>query len=129
MLVVLVSAVALLAAGCADDESTDGADPTTTESSGPTTSAGDATTTTPPSLDAEGPFIEDLQFHNMEVGAREVVTVENRDDVPHTFSFAEESVAISLGGGESGSFTAPDAGEYEIFCEIHGSMTATLVVS
>ncbi len=106
---------------CSDDEPADGGNtPRPTPDGATATTIDDAAT---------GPFIENLEFHDMTVPSGEEVTVTNRDDFGHTFSFDGDAIeALVLGGGESGSFTAPAPGAYPIFCEIHGSMTATLDV-
>ena len=53
----------------------------------------------------------------------------NRDGAGHTVS-AREGVFDSgaLGEGESFSFTFDGAGSYEFYCQIHPSMTGTVVV-
>lgn len=125
-LIVLAIAVT---AGCSDDGG-DGASTTTDDapsSSEASSTTGAPSTTAVPAPD--GPFIQDRTFLGLEVSAGSEVTVTNLDDEDHTFSFEDGTVNVSLGGLETGTFEAPAAGTYEIYCEIHGSMTDTLVVS
>lgn len=125
-LIVLAIAVA---GGCSDDEG-DGA--STTVDDAPSSTVASSTTVAPSTTSApapDGPFIEDRTFLGLEVATGSEVTVTNLDDEDHTFSFEDGTVNVSLGGLETGTFEAPAAGSYEIYCEIHGSMTATLVVS
>ncbi len=126
----LLTVILILAVpACGSDDPDSAVTTTEAHADSSTTIADGGSTTTAGAEDATGPFIEDLEFHDLEVDSGAEVTVTNRDDFAHTFSFDDESVSLSLGGGESDTFTTPAAGEYEIYCEIHGSMSGTLVVS
>ena len=64
----------------------------------------------------------------VEVRAGETVVIANVDGVEHTFSAddgAFDSGIIDRSG--SGKFTAPAPGTYTFACQIHSSMTGTLV--
>jgi plastocyanin len=57
------------------------------------------------------------------------VTVTNDDSDSHTVTADEGEFDVAVDGGETAEFTAPaEAGEYAFHCEIHSSMTSTLVV-
>ncbi len=64
-------------------------------------------------------------------GAEVTVTLENQGEAEHTFSIEELDVEVEAHGGESAetTFTVPDSGTYEFFCEYHpDDMTGTLAV-
>jgi plastocyanin len=66
------------------------------------------------------------------VPAGSVVSVENKDTVTHTVSSTGTTVFDTgdIGGGESGTFTAPiTPGTYAFHCAYHSSMTGTLQVT
>jgi plastocyanin len=54
-------------------------------------------------------------------GAEVEVTLTNDDDVEHGFTIEDPELEIEAHGGEeaSGSFTAPDSGSFEFFCQYH----------
>jgi plastocyanin len=88
--------------------------------------AGSAPTAAPVEID-----IEDFSFgQSRTVGAGAVVLVSNADAAAHTLT--AEGGAFDTGSVAKGtvvSFTAPAVpGLYEFFCEIHPSMTGSLVV-
>lgn len=64
------------------------------------------------------------------VAAGATVAVTNRDGAAHTLTARDGAFDTgTLGQDEAGIFTAPIApGTYEFFCQIHPSMTATLLV-
>ncbi len=76
--------------------------------------------------------IEDFTFapDPIEVRAGDTVRIANVDGVEHTLSAddgAFDSGIIERSG--SASIVAPDAGTYTFTCQIHASMTGTLVAS
>lgn len=76
--------------------------------------------------------IEDFTFapDPIEVRAGEAVRIANVDGVEHTLSAddgAFDSGIIDRSG--VASIVAPDAGSYAFTCQIHASMTGTLVAS
>jgi plastocyanin len=77
------------------------------------------------------PAIKDREFLNLDVEAGSEVTVRNEDGVTHTFTADDGSFDTGeIAGGETGEFTAPaDAGDFDIHCEIHSDMKATLTVT
>lgn len=58
---------------------------------------------------------------DVEPGSEVEVTLTNEDDTEHTFSIEDPAVEIEAEGGESasGTFTAPEEGSVEFFCEYH----------
>lgn len=65
------------------------------------------------------------------VKAGQTVTITNKDSAPHTVTSDIDGSfdSGSINSGQTGSFTAPSvAGVYSFHCNIHKSMTATLVV-
>ena len=107
---------AALLAGCGgDDEQAAG------------TPAGASTTDTIRIKD----FIYDPAAATVRAGQR--IAVRNGDTAPHTLTDrpadgrARFDTAI-VGGRKTGSFTAPEAGTYEVFCELHPFMKGKLTV-
>ena len=89
--------------------------------------------TAPPALQTAGaPAVQiaDFRFGLAPVGAGATVSVVNGDAVAHTLSAGDGAFGTGvLDGGAAGSFTAPSVpGTYEIVCEIHPTMTGSLVV-
>jgi plastocyanin len=111
--VAAVFAISMLAAACGDDDAT------------PTLGS-----TTAPSSDGADVTIADFTFSALPVSAGAEVTVANDDSTAHTVTADDDSFdSGNIGAGSSGTVTAPDApGEYPFHCEIHKSMTGTLVV-
>jgi plastocyanin len=74
--------------------------------------------------------IADFRFALTRAPAGATVAVQNADAVPHTLTARTGAFGTGvLDGGAAGSFTAPGApGTYEIVCELHPSMTGTLVI-
>ena len=129
-----LAAVALLATACSsgDDAPARAAAPVATSpsatTSAPATSSPDATTTP-----AEAPVITISDFSyrvpgQVSPGAR--VEVVNQDREAHTVTLRGVAGApLVVQGGSTASFSAPGAGTYEIVCDFHGGMTASLVVA
>jgi plastocyanin len=75
--------------------------------------------------------IESLQFRpatvTVEVG--DTVTWSNQDGVPHTATADDDSFDTgNIAGGSSASQTFATAGSFPYHCEVHPSMTGTVVV-
>lgn len=99
------------------------AEPDTGATSETTAAAGDA-------ADSDGIVIADFAFNSVTVAAGASVSVINEDNTSHTVTSDDGAFDATLGGGESGEFTAPsEPGEYPYYCEIHRSMTGTLTVA
>ena len=80
--------------------------------------------------DAEVTIVNfDFEPAEIEVAAGTTVTWMNEDQVSHTAT-SDEGVfdTGTLSQGESGSYTFDTAGRYGYFCEIHPSMTGTVIV-
>jgi plastocyanin len=54
------------------------------------------------------------------------ITLDNTDGQLHTFTLDEADFEVAAEGGESetGTFTAPEAGEYEFYCSVPGHREA-----
>ena len=76
--------------------------------------------------------IDDLTFTpaDVEIAAGGSVTWNNAEDVPHTVTFKDESVASSeeLAQGDDFSATFDGAGTYDYVCAIHPDMKGTVTV-
>jgi plastocyanin len=75
--------------------------------------------------------IENLQFQpatvTVEVG--DTVTWSNQDGVPHTATADDDSFDTgNIAGGSSASQTFATAGSFPYHCEVHPTMTGTVVV-
>jgi plastocyanin len=107
--VTLVGSLFLLGA-CGDDE------PETSNGDG----GGGSTSATSIELTASD-FSFDQDSIDVEPGNEIEVTLINEDDTEHTFSIEDPEVEIEAHAGETatGTFTAPDEGSLEFFCEYH----------
>lgn len=112
---------AALLAGCGGDD----------EPSGSTPAAPAGATATP----ADTIDIKDFKFvpDDVTVKAGQKISVPNADAAPHTLTEVPKagSPAFDTGnitGKNTGSFTAPEAGTYEYFCELHAFMKGKLTV-
>jgi plastocyanin len=100
--------VALAACGGDDDTASDGSD----------TGGGSAAVT-----------IEGFSFDASPVDAGEAITIENLDDVTHTFTADNGGFDVRVDGNATAETTAPgEPGTYAFHCEIHPSMKGDLVV-
>ena len=74
--------------------------------------------------------IEGFSFGDVTAAGGATVTVTNADGAPHTVTSDDDAwELIRVEGGTDGAFTAPaEAGEYSFHCDIHTTMTGTLVV-
>lgn len=122
-LLAVLLALTLLGAACGDGD----------EDEASTTTAGGATTTAAPpagsNVTTHG-TIKDFTLPTLTVAAGATVTITNADSAPHTFSAKDGSFGTEqIDGGGTGEFTAPaTVGTYDVFCEVHSSMTGTLTV-
>lgn len=67
--------------------------------------------------------------NTLNVSAGQTITVINNDSAPHTVTSDDGKFDVqNLDPGKTGSFVAPPAGTYTYHCNIHRSMTGTLVV-
>ena len=140
----LVVCASLVLAGCAADEPSTGTTPGTTTT--PATSTPAATTpatstprtstpaTTTPSGDDEGEVeIEGFQFQPAEltIARGASVTWKNRDSAPHTATADDMSWNTTrlAGGTDSAPIVFDTAGTFPYFCEVHPTMTGTIVVT
>ena len=76
-------------------------------------------------------FSFDTTNLEFEPGAQVTVTLDNQGEAEHTFSIEELDVEAEAAGGETAeaTFTMPDSGSFEFFCEYHPEdMTGTLGV-
>lgn len=124
-LLALVLAAGLGLTACGDDD--DDAAPTSgDEESADTTEASEPDS---PSLGENEIAIDGFVYELQPVVAGAEITVTNRDSAPHTVTAEDETFdSGSVSGGGTGTFTAPAAGEYAVFCTIHPSIEGTLVV-
>ncbi len=119
---VLIACTLVLGA-CSDDDD-DGDDAATAT---PTGAA--ATTGVPASPDTV--TIKDFAFSALTTKAGTKVTVKNDDSTTHTYTAEDDAFDSGrVDAGKSAEITAPSTpGKYEVHCEIHSSMTGTLVVT
>ncbi len=119
ILIALFSAALALSACSSDDETTSAPATTTADDAG-TAGAADIT-------------IETFQFAipaNVSAGA---VVIENLDNTAHTFSHVatsgEPAFDATLDGPNTRATIDVEPGTYDVRCNIHTSMTGTLVVT
>lgn len=118
----ILSAV-LAVSSCGSDEESSTAT-TTAKATSATTGA-----TTAPGAAASGLTISGFAFSPATGTAGEVITIENKDTAGHTVTADDDSFDIPVGPGASAELVIPAAGTYAIHCNIHSSMTGTIVVS
>jgi plastocyanin len=113
---------AALLAGCGGDD----------EPSGSTPTAVAATAAAAPTDTID---IKDFRFVPVTatVKAGQKIAVANADSAPHTLTEQPKSGPPlfdtgNVTGRKTGSFTAPKAGTYEYYCELHAFMKGKLVV-
>lgn len=84
----------------------------------------------PPPAGAPTVEIADFRFGPARANAGATVNVVNSDGVAHTLTADDGAFGTGVvDGGASASFTAPSApGTYAFVCEIHPTMTGSLVV-
>jgi plastocyanin len=113
-------------AACSDDDSDDdAATDETSADSGDTGSDDGGDTGSAATITISG-----SSFDVADAAAGEPVSVSNQDGFSHTVTSDDDAFEeVRLDGGSSGEIAALDAGEYAFHCEIHRSMTGTLVVA
>jgi plastocyanin len=116
----------LLLGACGDDGDDEGTDDT--EATG--TDADDGGEGGGGGDGGGGLTIAGFAFSEVTAGAGATVAVTNEDGATHTVTSDDDAwEEVSVAGGESGELTAPsEPGDYAFHCEIHSSMTGTLVV-
>lgn len=62
------------------------------------------------------------------IAAGQTVRLVNLDSAPHTITADDGTFNVFVDAGAEVTFTAPAAGTYSFFCEIHPSMTGVLTV-
>lgn len=126
----ILAAGALFALGaCSDDDDSDsGNDTETTEApdGGETTEPGGEGAET----EGAGLEIQDFSFGDATAAAGSTLTVSNADGAPHTVTSDDDAwEVLRVEGGSDGELAVPaEAGEYAFHCDIHPTMTGTLVV-
>jgi plastocyanin len=123
------------AAGCGDDEdepeATGSADTTETTATATDDPYGGAGPGPAGSGGGEGEIVaKDFELSDLTVGPGEEIVLKNEGAAPHTATADDGSFDLEAdGGATSEPGTAPDEpGTYELHCEIHSAMTATLTV-
>jgi plastocyanin len=150
----LLVATVLVVAACGDDSSTSKATtaPVSTAASavtsaattsaaastaaptaGPTTTAGAATASSssgPRATAGSFPTVRDYTFPPLTASPGGTVTVMNADDDAHTITADGGAFSVGLPANGTASFTAPTTpGSYTFHCNVHSTMTGTLVVA
>lgn len=116
----LLATVAFAACG-GDDDAAD-----TTVAANTTAGAGADTTAAAPDTTAAaaaGVTIADFTISDFQVAAGTEFTITNNDGATHTYSERGGLFSVRVSGGTSETLTVADAGTYEVFCEIHPSMS------
>ena len=73
--------------------------------------------------------IKDFAFSALSVKAGEAINIVNADGANHTVSADDGSFVVKIDAGANSNLVIPVAGTYKIHCDIHKSMTSTIVVS
>jgi plastocyanin len=114
----LLGTLVFATAACGDDDDDDSAD---TESD----AGDDGGDTESGAITIEGSTFPD----SIEADAGATITVTNNDGVPHTVTADDGEFDVAVDPDGEADLTVPDEpGEYAFHCEIHSSMTSTLVV-
>jgi plastocyanin len=132
-------AIVLLAAACGSSSNAGGSSATTAAAAPTTTAASAAPTTTAAVASSTGSttlVAEGISFNTtkLDFKARQkvTVTIENKDNVEHNFTFKAAKANTDVEGGETAkaTFTMPAAGTYEFHCEYHPTqMKGTVTVT
>lgn len=115
-LLAALAAVSLVLAGCGGDDATEDADDVE------------------PATDGAGAEVEVVDFtfspDTVTVPAGSSLTFTNSDGTTHTATALDGDFDTGdIAGGSTASVTLDEAGEIDYRCEIHQSMTGTVVVS
>jgi plastocyanin len=127
----VATAATITLTGCGGDDDDAAAGDNAAATEAPAADDGGEATEAPEATAAAGVTIVDFTFTvPASVAAGEAITVTNNDGPPHTFTddngaFDTASIA---GSGGTATVTIAEAGEYSFHCEIHPSMTGTIVV-
>ncbi|MGD9999952.1 MAG: cupredoxin domain-containing protein [Ilumatobacteraceae bacterium] len=139
----VVPAVALVLAACSGDDDSSVDDTTApAATAAPVTSGTGSDTTASPGTtgvaDTGGPVttaqtvdgltISNLTFSAATVTAGTEFTITNEDGVAHTVSDRDGAFDVQVAGGSTEPLTIERAGQYEIFCRIHSSMSGVITV-
>lgn len=136
-LIIALALGATALTGCSSDKSassssTPAAATTTLAGGTPVVTAGVESVvpgaTTPPSTGAVL-TIKDFAFSALTVKSGEAFTIVNADGANHTVSADDGSFVVKVNAGTNSNLVIPAAGTYKIHCDIHKSMTGTIVVS
>ncbi len=73
--------------------------------------------------------ISSFAFETSAVSAGDTVRIVNLDSAPHTVTANDGTFSVFVDAGAETTFTAPAAGTYAFFCEVHPSMTGVLAVA
>jgi plastocyanin len=126
-------ATAAVLAGCSSESTSTATPPPVTAA--PTTISVAAPESVPEEttapIVADGPTLTilDFAFSPAAVAAGEELTIINSDEFPHTVTDSGGAFVARLDGRATQTITIDAAGTYDIVCEIHPSMTGTIVVS
>ena len=91
-----------------------------------------AGSTATPTAGATRIVIENFKFvpDALTVTAGAKITVENRDQIPHTITARDGAFdSGNMAGGQTYEFSVKEPGEYPYFCEIHEYMTGRITVT
>ncbi|HEX7100142.1 MAG TPA: cupredoxin domain-containing protein [Acidimicrobiia bacterium] len=62
------------------------------------------------------------------VSVGDTIEIVNMDEVPHTWTAEDGPFDVSVGPGQTATYTFEEAGEFPYFCKLHPSMTGTITV-
>jgi plastocyanin len=134
LLATLAATVLLVgAAGCGDDEDPEatGSGDTTGETTEPVPDYGGTTGGASGGDAPENAIVaKDFKLSDLTIGPGEDIVLKNEDGLMHTATADDGAFDLRADGGEtSDPGAAPDEpGAYDLHCEIHPEMTATLTV-
>ncbi len=125
----IIACVPVLLAGCGSDEPDDAG-------TAPGTDTGSSEETTESEETSQGETsgatitIVDFQYGDpLTVAPGTEVTVVNEDAAPHNANDAGGAFEQPLiDPGQSATFTAPEAGTYDLICTLHSNMSGQLIV-